>query len=38
MQNFAEMQNGRLAPPMGQNALAVGENRPEIEKLMIIKS
>ena len=38
MQNFAEVQNGCLAPPMGHNAHAVGENSPEVEKLMIIKS
>ena len=38
MQNFAEMQNGPLAPPMGHNANSVGENRPEVEKFMIIKS
>ena len=36
MQNFAQVQNGRLAPPMGHNAHTVGENRPEVEKLMII--
>ena len=37
MQNFAKVQNRRLAPPMGHNAHAVGENRPEVEKLIIIK-
>ena len=37
MQNLAQVQNGRFAPHKGHNAHAVGENRPEMEKLMIKK-
>ena len=32
------MQNGRLAPPIGHNAHAVVEKRPEVEKFMIFSS
>ena len=31
------VQNVRLAPRMGQNAHAVGEKRPDVEKLIIFQ-
>ena len=36
MQNLAQVQNGRLAPPMRQDAYADGAKRPEAEKLIIV--
>ena len=36
MQNLEQVQNERLAQPIGHNAHAAGENHPEVETLMII--
>ena len=36
MQNLAQVQNGRLAPPIRQDARADGAKRQEVEKLIIV--